>query len=141
MSPLGPPPPSSSLAASKRMRANRRRDTAPELALRRELHHRGFRFRVDLPIDASGLRARPDIAFTAARLAIYVDGCFWHCCPEHGSEPKANSGYWREKLAENVSRDERTTVALEDAGWRVLRFWAHVPAPTAADRVVQALGR
>jgi DNA mismatch endonuclease (patch repair protein) len=122
------------------MLANRRRDSAQELALRSALHRRGLRFRVDLPIRAGGLTTRPDIVFTRARVAIYCDGCFWHRCPIHGSEPAANSEYWRPKLAANVERDRRANRALEQAGWRVLRIWEHVPSEDAVELVLEALG-
>lgn len=127
----------SSPATSKVMRGNRRRDTVPELALRSELHRRGRRFRVDHPVPASGVRARPDIVFPRQRIAVYVDGCFWHRCPTHGTEPRANSDYWKPKLDANVARDRRVTEVLCAAGWRVLRIWAHVP-PAEAARIVEA---
>ena len=105
-----------------------------------ELHRRGLRFRVDLPITGLGMRARPDIVFTRKRVAVYVDGCFWHRCPLHGTEPKANSAYWKPKLDANVERDRRITRRLQDAGWTVLRLRSHVPAPEAADEVEHVLG-
>lgn len=129
----------SSETASKVMQGNRRRDTAPELRLRSELHRRGRRFRVDHPIRLAAMRARPDIVFTRQRVAIYVDGCFWHRCPMHGTEPKANSGYWKAKLDANVGRDRRVTEGLSRAGWSVLRIWTHVPAREAADMIDDAL--
>lgn len=122
------------------MRANRRRDTSPELMLRSALHHRGLRYRVDHPVRVPGTRLiRPDIVFTRARLAIFVDGCFWHSCPEHGTLPKTNLAYWGPKLAGNVERDERITLALKRGGWRVLRIWEHVPVDDAAVAVQAAL--
>lgn len=123
------------------MRANRRRDTKPELALRSELHHRGHRFRVDLPVQAGSRRTRPDLVFTRAQIAVFIDGCFWHRCPQHGTQPKANRTYWTAKLDENVARDLRTTEALETAGWTVVRIWAHVPADDAADWVEVTLAK
>ena len=132
-------PPASSAEAKKRMQANRRRDTKPEMALRSELHRRGHRFRVDLPLPTGGRRVRPDLVFSRARVAVFVDGCFWHRCPQHGTEPKANQTYWTAKLDENVARDLRTTEALEAAGWTVVRIWAHVPTEEAAERVTEAL--
>jgi len=122
------------------MRGNRRRDTDPERALRSELHRRGLRFRVDMSVPGIGLRARPDIVFTRSRLAVYVDGCFWHRCPLHGTEPKANSDYWKPKLDANVERDRRVTALLRHGGWDVIRIWSHVPPDEAADRVQAALG-
>jgi DNA mismatch endonuclease (patch repair protein) len=72
-----------------------------------------------------GLRCRPDIVFTRRHLAVFVDGCFWHRCPEHGSEPKANGDWWRRKLDANVARDRRNDAMLTAAGWTVLRLWTH----------------
>ena len=89
----------SSAGRSANMRANRRTDTKPELALRRALHRLGYRYRKDYRLDLDGgRRVRPDIAFTARKVAIFVDGCFWHACPEHGSKPRANEWYWGPKL-------------------------------------------
>jgi len=123
------------------MQANKRRDTAPELALRSELHRRGFRYRVDRPIRTSGERPiRPDIVFIGPRLVVFVDGCFWHGCPEHGTLPKeTNRGYWVEKIAQNKSRDQRQRELLESDGWTVLRFWAHEDPIAAAAEVEKAL--
>ncbi len=120
------------------MRANRRRDTGPEMALRRELHRRGLRFRVDHP-PVEGLRCRADIVFTRARVVVFVDGCFWHSCPEHATTPRANGDWWRTKLELNVARDRRNDTALSEAGWLVIRIWEHVPATVAANHVCDAL--
>lgn len=106
------------------MRANRRRDTKPELALRRLLHSRGYRYRVDYqPLPT--LRRRADIVFPRTRLAIFVDGCYWHSCPRHGTRPRTHAEYWIPKLARNVSRDRETDALLADAGWLVVRVWEH----------------
>ncbi len=122
------------------MRGNRRKDTAPELRLRRALHARGRRFRVDERVDVGAARMpRPDILFTRWRLAVFVDGCFWHCCPEHGRPPKSNGGYWSPKLARNVERDAEDAAALRTAGWAVLRIWEHVPLERAVELVERAL--
>ena len=131
-----PYPEATSSEVSARMRRNRRRDSRPELALRRELHRRGLRFRVDMPVRVPGRLVRPDVVFTRARLAVFVDGCFWHCCPEHGNVPQANSAYWRPKLARNVARDRAVESALSSAGWRVLRAWEHEPTEAVAERVI-----
>jgi DNA mismatch endonuclease (patch repair protein) len=109
-------PPASSYAALQTMRANRRTDTAPERALRSELHRLGLRFRKDLRVKVDRGSARPDIVFPRARVAVYCDGCFWHRCPEHGQIPKANRDYWEPKLARNVERDRETDAALAEAG-------------------------
>lgn len=121
------------------MRANRSVDTGLELALRRALHARGLRYRKNLRVDLPGLSVRPDVVFTRVRLALFADGCFWHMCPLHATEPKANSNYWGPKLRRNVARDRRVDAALDAAGWTVLRIWEHEPAETAANRVVMAL--
>jgi len=128
-----PSPPPSSYVARQTMRANRRVDTRPELLLRSEIHRRGLRFRKDLRVDAGGLWVRPDIVFTRLRLAVFVDGCFWHSCPVHAAAPKANSAFWAEKMARNRARDAQQTIALQEAGWLVLRVWEHQSATDAAD--------
>lgn len=114
------------------MQANRRRDTKPELAVRRLLHAGGFRYRVDYRL-APPLRTRADIVFTKRRIAVFIDGCFWHSCPDHATRPKRNSDYWGPKLARNAERDRQTDAALKALGWTVLRFWEHVsPAEVVA---------
>ena len=130
MSELIPP----SAAKSAAMSRVRNRHTTPELAIRRELHRRGLRYRVDMPIPGVG-RTRPDIVFTRVRVAVFVDGCFWHRCPEHESLPKTNAEWWLNKLNGNVQRDRATDEALTDAGWRVIRVWEHEDLVTAADRI------
>lgn len=123
---------------SARMRAQRRRDTAPEVALRRELHRRGARFFVDrAPLP--GLRRRADLVFPRKRVAVYVDGCFWHSCPQHATSPKNNAQWWADKLASNVVRDRDTDTRLAAAGWSVVRIWEHEDPAEAADRVQAAL--
>ncbi len=121
------------------MRANRRTDTKPELALRHALHKQGYRYRKDLRLDLTAARVRPDIAFTAWRVAVFVDGCFWHCCPEHGTQPANNTWYWEPKLARNVARDRAADAALDAAGWSVVRIWEHEPVEAAVAAVVAAL--
>lgn len=127
-------PSPSSPAAAARMHAARRRDTAPELAVRRALFARGLRYFVDyrLPIP----RARADIAFPKKRLAVFIDGCFWHGCPEHATWPKANAEWWRAKITANMERDRRIDRLLGEAGWRVVRAWAHEPTEDVVARVV-----
>jgi DNA mismatch endonuclease, patch repair protein len=127
----GYPHPSSG-AARQTMLANRRRDTRPEVELRSRLHRDGFRFRCDYPVVTPARRVRVDIAFPKRRLAVFIDGCFWHRCPEHGQIPKANRAYWEPKLARNVQRDREIDEALQDAGWTVLRFWEHTPSTKSA---------
>jgi DNA mismatch endonuclease (patch repair protein) len=132
-------PAASSSGRRRNMQANRRRDTKPELALRSALHRAGFRYRVDYRIDLPGGRVRPDIVFTRKRIAVFVDGCFWHCCPEHGSRPSINQSYWSPKLARNVERDARNTKLLREADWTVVRIWEHESVPSALTRVTEAV--
>ncbi|MGW4331897.1 very short patch repair endonuclease [Rhodococcus koreensis] len=132
--------PATDPATSARMRAQRRRDTAPELALRRELHRRGVRYYVDRA-PMKGVRRRADLVFPRRKVAVYVDGCFWHSCPQHATFPKNNAQWWAEKLAGNVTRDRDTDSTLTDAGWTVVRIWEHENPVAAADRVQAALRR
>ena len=115
------------------MQANRGRDTAPELAVRRILHKAGLRYRVDFaPL---GGRRRADIVFTRARLAVFIDGCFWHSCPEHATVPKNNRQWWLQKLDANRTRDADTDRVLTEQGWTVVRVWEHEDPGAAVDRV------
>ena len=117
-------PPASSKAALQRMQRQARRDTGPELALRQELHRLGLRYRIDRAV-LPGFRRRADVVFGPARVAVFVDGCFWHVCPLHSTQPKANAEWWRDKLARNVLRDRQTDAKLTAAGWFVIRSWEH----------------
>jgi DNA mismatch endonuclease (patch repair protein) len=132
-------PPASSAEVRVRMQATRRRDTPQELALRSILYRLGLRFRVDWPLPDT--RRRADLAFVGAKVAVFIDGCFWHGCPRHGTWPKANAAWWRAKILANVRRDRDTDERLRAAGWRVLRFWEHdgcdVPAREVA-RIVRS---
>lgn len=132
------PKPSSELAA-RRMRNTPTRDTPPELAVRRLLHARGWRYRVDLRPEPS-IRRKADIVFTKGRVAVFIDGCFWHRCTEHGSAPKANAEWWQEKLTGNAARDLDTDDRLTTAGWTVVRVWEHERPTEAVGRIEQALG-
>src|SRR5712692_1351959 len=130
----------SSPGRSANMKSNRRVDTKPELALRRALHGLGYRYRKDFRLDLDGgVRVRPDIVFTARKVAVFVDGCFWHCCPEHGSQPASNTWYWEPKLRRNVDRDRAADAALDQAGWTVMRFWEHESIESAVAEVVGVL--
>ena len=116
------------------MRANRPRDTGPELAVRTELFARGLRYRIHRrPL--STLRSEADIVFPRERVAVYVDGCFWHRCPQHGVRPIANGAWWRQKLDANVDRDRRADRVLHEAGWTVIRVWEHESPAAAAGRI------
>jgi DNA mismatch endonuclease (patch repair protein) len=121
------------------MRANGRVDTKPELALRSALHRCGLRFRKDYPIRLPERRVRPDIVLTSRRVPVFVDGCFWHCCPLHGTSPDANTGFWGPKLQRNVERDRAVNVALAAAGWIALRAWEHEPTDEVVTRVATTL--
>lgn len=129
----------SSAGVRSRMQLQRTRDTAPELAVRRLLHAMGLRYRVDrqpLP----GLRRRADLVFGPARVAVFIDGCFWHGCPHHGNPaPGVNSWYWPEKIQRNRDRDVDTDERLLAAGWSVIRAWEHEPPARVADRVAAAV--
>jgi DNA mismatch endonuclease (patch repair protein) len=114
-----------------------RSSTGPELALRRELHRRGLRFRVNL----STLPGKPDVAFTRARLAIFVDGCFWHRCPHHGVIPTNNRDWWLRKLRRNVQRDGEKDRALIGLGWTTVHVWEHETVQAAADRIEREVRR
>jgi DNA mismatch endonuclease (patch repair protein) len=114
------------------------RDTGPEVALRRELHRRGLRYRVDARPDPS-VRGRADLVFGPARVAVYVDGCFWHSCEEHGTLPKSNREWWRTKLNRTVERDRAIERTLRALGWEVVRVWEHEGPVEAADRVAAAV--
>ena len=120
------------------MSAQATRDTQPELLLRRILHRQGFRYRVHLRPEKE-IRRQADIVFTRAKVAVFVDGCFWHRCPQHGTDPKANSAWWKIKLDKNVDRDRETDQVLTAAGWTVIRVWEHEDPIEAARRVVTAV--
>ena len=124
----------------QRMQRVRRRDTACESRLRSVLHGRGLRYRVDQRAVAAS-RARPDLVFSRAKVAVYVDGCFWHRCPVHGSVPKTNGAWWIAKLNANTDRDRRHDRELSEAGWLVIRVWEHEDPATAADRIEVAVLR
>ncbi|MFG2166962.1 very short patch repair endonuclease [Micromonospora chersina] len=136
---LPPTPPPSS--ASRAMKSNKSADTKPELALRRQLFHRGLRYRVGYRISLPQRAVRPDIVFTRRKVAIFVDGCFWHGCPLHCRMPSDPSGYWHQKIDRNRKRDLVVDDVLRAAGWTVFRVWEHEPAKEAADAIHAALAR
>lgn len=121
------------------MKRNRSTDTRPEVLLRSRLHALGYRFRKNLRIKLQSGAVRPDVVFTRQRLAIFIDGCFWHACPEHGTQPQANNSYWSTKLRGNVDRDGRVDVSLKSAGWTVIRVWEHEPPDEAIVRIIHRL--
>lgn len=123
-------------ALSAKMSSLPRHGTKPEVLLRQALHRRGLRFRVQLKVPGNRRRTI-DIAFTRARLAVYMDGCFWHGCPAHHVRPKANSDWWQWKIERNQARDRDTDRQLKEAGWDVLRIWEHEDPSEAAHLVEQ----
>lgn len=125
----------SSPGRRRNMQANRSRDTTPELAVRSLLHARGFRFRVHYP-PVAGVHRRADIVFTRLKLAVFIDGCFWHGCPVHSHPVSINSGYWTPKLARNYERDRDTDVILAEQGWSSVRFWEHEKPSSVCDKIV-----
>jgi DNA mismatch endonuclease (patch repair protein) len=114
------------------------KDTGAELAVRRLLHAAGLRYRVEYPVPGM-TRRRIDVAFTRPKVAVLIDGCFWHGCPQHSTHPKANAEWWRTKLDRNMARDRETTEHLIAAGWTVLRFWEHEDPKDVAERVMRAV--
>ena len=123
------------------MQQQRSRDTGPEVAVRSILHARGLRYRVDRLLPIPGRRRRADLVFGPAKVAVFIDGCFWHGCPEHGNPAiKSNTWYWPEKIARNQARDADTDSALAGLGWLPLRFWEH-EAPIHVAGLVEAAVR
>ncbi|KAF3469618.1 very short patch repair endonuclease [Streptomyces sp. Tu 3180] len=116
------------------------KNTGAELAVRRLLHAAGLRYRVEYPVPGIP-RRRIDVAFPRAKVAVLIDGCFWHGCPQHATQPKANAEWWRSKLDRNMARDRETTEHLLAAGWTVLRFWEHTPAEEIAATVRATVDR
>lgn len=132
------PAPSTTPVIRARMQQMPRRDTKPELAVRRVLHRRGLRYRISVrPL--SGLRCQADMVFIGARVACFVDSCYWHGCPDHFRLPKSNAAWWKEKLAWTRERDERNNQRLIQAGWTVIRIWEHEDTVDAASRIEAAV--
>jgi DNA mismatch endonuclease (patch repair protein) len=124
----------SSDAVRRVMRSNRDGSTRPEIELRSAVHRLGLRFRLRVPLGAAG-RHRPDLVFPRERVAVFLDGCFWHGCPQHGSLPKTNAEYWMSKIARNQARDRNLNEVLRLHGWTVVRVWEHEDAVEAATRI------
>lgn len=125
------------------MRANRGRDTKPEMQVRRLVHAAGLRYRVSARPERD-LRRTADLLFRGAHVAVLIDGCFWHGCPQHHQAPKANAEFWSDKIAANRTRDAETTLLLTERGWSVLRFWEHeirTDAQDVAARIVEEVRR
>jgi DNA mismatch endonuclease (patch repair protein) len=134
---LPPAPPASSVAARRALQRNGRRDTGPEVALRRELHALGLRFLIDVSPAGTTKRRRADIVLRGSRIAVLVHGCFWHRCPDHFQAPKANAEWWRLKFTSVVERDADTLRMLEAAGWLPVVVWQHEDPAEAALRIKQ----
>lgn len=127
----------SSEGVRRSMRANKGRDTSPELALRRAVHALGLRYRVSTrPVPT--VRRTADIVFPRARIAVFLDGCFWHGCPDHHTVAKTNATYWADKVEQNRRRDHETDELLQQAGWKVIRVWEHEPCEESALRIAEA---
>ncbi len=125
-------------STSVRMSRQRSKDTGPELAVRRALHRQGHRYRVHIQ-PLKGVRREADIVFTRAKVAVFIDGCFWHRCPEHRTEPGRNAASWTVKLDRNAQRDHETDELLKQSGWIVIRVWEHEDAAEAAERIAAAV--
>ncbi|MCY4638115.1 MAG: very short patch repair endonuclease [Acidobacteria bacterium] len=134
--PVNRTPCPSSASVSRRMHNTPRRDTPLEMQVRTRLHRRGLRFRVDRTIPGV-TRSRPDLVFPKERIAVFLDGCFWHSCPQHGTTPHANRQWWVEKLRSNFERDRRHDHELTAAGWLTLRFWEHEEPAAVVDTIEQ----
>lgn len=136
MTSQGPQPVSEAVRRS--MQANRSKNSSPEMALRQVLYGRGLRYRIHQRPEPK-VRCTADVVFRSARVAVFVDGCFWHRCPIHGTSPKMRAEWWAEKLDGNVARDRRNDATLTAAGWNVVRVWEHEDPETAAHRIQRAV--
>lgn len=121
-------------STTRRMARTAQRDNPGERALRSALHRRGLRFRLHRRI-VEGTRRTADVVFPGVKVAVFLDGCFWHGCPEHGTQPKNNAAWWRAKIESNVARDRDTDRRLTAHGWNVIRIWTHEDPDEAADRI------
>jgi DNA mismatch endonuclease (patch repair protein) len=136
-----PPPPTNSPFVARIMRANKKANTKPELRVRRALHAAGFRYVVHRKVVCSQAIVSVDVMFRRPRVALFVDGCFWHGCSAHGSRPTTNSTYWAAKIQANRERDRDVDAALVASGWLPVRVWEHDSVETAVDKVTEALGQ
>lgn len=123
------------------MQGNRKTGTRPEAEVRKRLYRMGLRYRKNWPLRTRTTAVTPDIVFIGARVAVFIDGCFWHCCPEHFRMPQSNTEYWEAKLTRNRARDREVEEALAEDGWRVARFWEHVLPEVAADEIACLVSR
>jgi len=140
LSQLAKNPKPSSEAARNRMRAVKRRDTEAEMKVRRLLFAMGLRYRVDYEVIEEP-RRRADIVFKKAKVAVFIDGCFWHACPLHGSSSKANAKFWKDKIETNVERDKDTTRRLKEKGWLVIRAWEHEDPQKVTNKIASQVGK
>ena len=131
-------PKPSSQAARNRMVAQRQRDTAAELKVRSLVHKLGLRYRVDYPV-LDKPRRRADMAFISAKVAVFIDGCFWHGCPKHGTQSKANPKFWKDKIETNKRRDMDTNQRLKKLGWKVIRAWEHEDPSKVASKIKKSV--
>ncbi|MEV0384271.1 very short patch repair endonuclease [Nonomuraea sp. NPDC050643] len=132
------PTSASSEGVRRSMKANKGRDTKPELALRRAVHALGLRYRVSIrPLPS--IRRTADLVFTKAKVAVFMDGCFWHGCPQHHTKAATNADYWAEKVVKNRARDNETDRILAEAGWTVIRVWEHEDPVSSAGRIADEL--
>lgn len=120
------------------MQGNRKRDTTPEIRIRKLLHAGGLRYRVDYPLPFDR-RRRADVVFTKLKVAVFIDGCFWHGCPEHYISPRSNHEFWRNKHLKNLARDRDTDVRMRQLGWTVMRFWEHESPEDVVGRIRSCL--
>lgn len=131
-------PKPSSIDASLRMAATPQRDTSAEMMVRKRLHSLGFRYHVDrLILEAP--RRKADISFPRLKIAVFIDGCFWHGCPQHVTWPKKNGTFWRQKIDTNRARDQDTTKRLKALGWTVVRIWEHEDPILAANKIEKVI--
>ncbi len=122
------------------MQSVRQKNTSAEYALRRELHARGLRYRIQVPVLTKPRRVA-DVAFSGLRVAVFIDGCFWHGCPQHATWPKQNAEFWRAKILANQQRDHDTDERLRAEDWEVVRAWEHEPPERVATRVATIVAK
>lgn len=134
----GPTPLSDTIR--RRMETARQRDTSIEVRLARELHDLGLSFESNVAA-IPGTRSRPDLLFATPKIAVFVNGCFWHGCPDHGTWPKHNAAWWRTKIEANRERDVKNDDVLTRAGWIVLRYWEHDDPRVAAREIAKRIGQ
>lgn len=133
-------PAATTLATKKVMRANRRKNTQPELRVRRIVHASGLRYRVDYRPEES-LNRRGDLVFLGSKVVVFIHGCFWHGCPKHFSAPKSNRSFWKTKIDTNRKRDKETQRYLQKKGWKVVTIWEHSSPEKAAAKIIEIVNK